>query len=154
MVSEVNIRPTNDGIFDRICLAYFTFLKSRNILFVDISQTNHCNADSGSAQGMPVENSGRASSASSEKSEKSPKRTIAGKTVESWEDAADNSTSTGRGTPATTPEDEDTSIDTDGNGHHVPASKPRTKIKPKAEEATTTEKEHVNVVFIGHVGKL
>ena len=103
---------------------------------------------------MPVENSGRASSASSEKSEKSPKRTIAGKTVESWEDAADNSTSTGRGTPATTPEDEDTSIDTDGNGHHVPASKPRTKIKPKAEEATTTEKEHVNVVFIGHVGKL
>merc|ERR1711874_151862 len=31
------------------------------------------------------------------------------------------------------------------------ASKPRTKIKPKAEEATTTEKEHVNVVFIGHV---
>merc|ERR1712083_1053180 len=42
-------------------------------------------------------------------------------------------------------------IDTDGNGHHVPASKPRTKIKPKAEEATTTEKEHVNVVFIGHV---
>ena len=153
MVSEVNMRPTND-IYDRICLAYFTFLKSRNILIVDISQTNHCNADSGSAQDMPVENSGRASSASSEKSEKSPKRTIAGKTVESWEDAADNSTSTGRGTPATTPEDEDTSIDTDGNGHHVPASKPRTKIKPKAEEATTTEKEHVNVVFIGHVGKL
>ena len=148
------MRPTTDGIFDRICLDYFTFPKSRNILIVDISQTNHCNADSGSAQGMPVENSGRASSASSEKSEKSPKRTIAGKTVESWEDAADNSTSTGRGTPATTPEDEDTSIDTDGNGHHVPASKPRTKIKPKAEEATTTEKEHVNVVFIGHVGKL
>ena len=73
--------------------------------------------------------------------------------MESWEDVADNSTSTGRGTPATTPEDEDTSLDTDGNGHHVPASKPRTKIKPKVEEATTTEKEHVNVVFIGHVGK-
>ena len=102
---------------------------------------------------MHVDNSGRASSASSGKSEKSPKRTIAGKTVESWEDAADNSSSTGRGTPATTPEDEDTSLDTDGNGQHVPASKPRTKVKPKVEEATTTEKEHVNVVFIGHVGK-
>ena len=103
---------------------------------------------------MHGNNSGRASSASSEKSEKSPKRTVGGKTVESWEDVADNSASTGRGTPATTPEDEDTSLDTDGNGHHVPASKPRTKIKPKVEEATTTEKEHVNVVFIGHVGKL
>lgn len=102
---------------------------------------------------MHVNNSGRGSSASSEKSEKSPKRTIAGKTVESWEDAADNSASTGRGTPATTPEDEDTSIGNDGTGHHVPASKPRTKIKPKVEEATTTDKEHVNVVFIGHVGK-
>ena len=34
----------------------------------------------------------------------------------------------------------------------MPASKPRTKVKPKVEEATTTEKEHVNVVFIGHVG--
>merc|ERR1712066_740776 len=42
----------------------------------DVSQTNHCNADSVSAQGIQVENSGRASSASSEKSEKSPKRTI------------------------------------------------------------------------------
>ena len=64
-----------------------------------------------------------------------------------------NLTITGRGTPATTPEDEDTSLENDGNGHHVPASKPRTKIKPKVEEATTTEKEHVNVVFIGHVGE-
>merc|ERR1712227_867363 len=45
----------------------------------------------------------------------------------------------------------DTSIGNDGTGHHVPASKPRTKIKPKVEEATTTEKEHVNIVFIGHV---
>ena len=99
-------------------------------------------------------NSGRASSASSGKSGQSPKRTQAtGRTVESWEDVADNSTSTDRGTPATTPEEEDTSLDTDGNGHHVPASKPRTKVKPKVEEATTTEKEHVNVVFIGHVGK-
>merc|ERR1712088_341032 len=61
------------------------------------------------------------------------------------------STSTGRGTPATTPEDEDTSIDTDGNGHHVPASKPRTKVKPVEVETVNTGKEHVNVVFIGHV---
>ena len=110
----------------------------------------HVEGDSGS---------GRASSASSGKSEKSPKRTLlpqGGPSRDSWEDAADtNSCSTGgRGTPATTPDDEDTSMETsDGNGHHVPASKPRTKIKPKQEEATTTEKEHVNVVFIGHVGK-
>ena len=33
----------------------------------------------------------------------------------------------------------------------MPASKPRTKVKAEAKEATTTEKEHVNVVFIGHV---
>jgi len=115
----------------------------------DISQANHINATP-AAEGQ-ANNSGRGSSASSELSEKSPKRTVAGKTVESWEDAADNSASTGRGTPATTPEDEDTSLDNDGSGHHVPASKPRTKIKPKVEEATTTEKPHVNVVFIGHV---
>ena len=123
-------------------------------VFSDISHANHVNATpAAEAQAMHVNNSGRGSSASSEKSEKSPKRTVAGKTVESWEDAADNSASTGRGTPATTPEDEDTSLDNDGSGHHVPASKPRTKIKPKVEEATTTEKPHVNVVFIGHVGK-
>ncbi len=40
------------------------------------------------------------------------------------------------------------------SGPYVPASKPRTKAKPKVQEATTTEKEHVNVVFIGHVGEL
>ena len=120
-------------------------------IYTDISQANHVNATP-AAEGQ-ANNSGRGSSASSELSEKSPKRTIGGKTAESWEDAADNSASTGRGTPATTPEDEDTSLDNDGSGHHVPASKPRTKIKPKVEEATTTEKPHVNVVFIGHVGK-
>lgn len=56
----------------------------------------------------------------------------------------------------TTPEDEDTSMECDvagASGVHVPASKPKTKVKPKQEEATTTEKEHVNVVFIGHVGE-
>jgi len=67
---------------------------------------------------------------------------------DSWEDVADNSNAN---TPATTPEDEDNSIGNDENNTFVPASKPRTKVKPKVEEATTTEKEHVNVVFIGHV---
>ena len=78
------------------------------------------------------------------------------KTVENWEDTADNSeksalgaSGSAEGTPATTPEEEENSID---NETFVPASKPRTKVKPKVEEATTTEKEHVNVVFIGHVG--
>ena len=52
------------------------------------------------------------------------------------------------GCPDVLPEDEENSID---NEAFVPASKPRTKVKPEAKEATTTEKEHVNVVFIGHV---
>ena len=65
---------------------------------------------------------------------------------DSWEDA-DNSANN---TPATTPEEEENSINDDST--YVPASKPRTKAKPVAMEATTTEKEHVNVVFIGHVG--
>ena len=91
--------------------------------------------------------------------------------VESWEDVADNSTAssagggsgggggggaagaTGGHSHASTPDDEDTSMETDDNGHFVPASKPKTKVKPKVVEATTTEKEHVNVVFIGHVGE-
>ena len=66
---------------------------------------------------------------------------------DSWEDA-DNSANN---TPATTPEEEENSIDNDST--YVPASKPRTKVRPEVKEATTTEKEHVNVVFIGHVGK-
>ena len=60
---------------------------------------------------------------------------------DSWEDQS------GSGTPATTPDDEE------AESSFVPASKPRTKVKPKQEEALTTEKEHVNVVFIGHVGE-
>jgi len=64
---------------------------------------------------------------------------------DSWEDA-DNSANN---TPATTPEEEENSIDNDST--YVPASKPRTKVRPEVKEATTTEKEHVNVVFIGHV---
>jgi hypothetical protein len=58
----------------------------------------------------------------------------------SWDDHSESVT------PATTPDDEEAET-------FVPASKPRTKVKPKQEEALTTEKEHVNVVFIGHVGK-
>ena len=30
----------------------------------------------------------------------------------------------------------------------------RVKQKPKTVESVTTDKEHVNVVFIGHVGKI
>lgn len=75
--------------------------------------------------------------------------------ADSWEDTADASTASsgngGRsgGTAATTPDEEDSSMETDAP--RVPASKPKTKVKPVAAEATTTEKEHVNVVFIGHV---
>ena len=89
--------------------------------------------------------------------------------VESWEDVADNSTASGasgaggamgggaaggsHASHASTPDDEDTSMETDDNGHFVPASKPKTKVKKEVVEALTTEKEHVNVVFIGHVGE-
>ena len=48
---------------------------------------------------------------------------------------------------------QDTSMETDDNGHYVPASKPKTKKVKEVVEAMTTEKEHVNVVFIGHVGE-
>jgi hypothetical protein len=45
-------------------------------------------------------------------------------------------------------------METDGgDAQYVPASKPKTKVKPKVQEALMTEKEHVNVVFIGHVGE-
>ena len=44
-------------------------------------------------------------------------------------------------------------METDDNGHYVPASKPKTKKVKEVVEAMTTEKEHVNVVFIGHVGE-
>jgi len=76
-------------------------------------------------------------------------------TAESWEDVDHSVDSV---TPATTPDDEDISMsESTGSGaggagsSSVPASKPKTKVKPKPEEATTTDKEHVNVVFIGHV---
>jgi len=63
--------------------------------------------------------------------------------VDNWEDKADMSSA------ATTPEDEDVSMETDETGKAVP--KARVKQKPKVMEAVTTDKEHVNVVFIGHV---
>ena len=48
---------------------------------------------------------------------------------DSWEDA-DNSANN---TPATTPEEEENSIDNDST--YVPASKPRTKVRPEVKEA-------------------
>jgi len=61
--------------------------------------------------------------------------------ADSWEERADISSS------ATTPDDED-SMEIDESGA---PKKTRVKQKPKAAEAVTTDKEHVNVVFIGHV---
>lgn len=60
--------------------------------------------------------------------------------VDSWEDKADMSST------ATTPDDDD-SMETDDTG----IKRARIKQKPKTVEAITTDKEHVNVVFIGHV---
>jgi len=89
-----------------------------------------------SSGGSPAHNQPASSaSASASKGEK---------TVDNWDDAAENSANT----PATTPEEEENSISDEA---YVPASKPRTKVKVEVKEATTTEKEHVNVVFIGHV---
>jgi len=60
---------------------------------------------------------------------------------ESWEDKADMSSA------ATTPDDEDNSMEDDSGLK----KSSRVKKKPAALIAKTTEKEHVNVVFIGHV---
>lgn len=72
--------------------------------------------------------------------------------ADSWEDNADNSTASlpNTGEAVSTPEEEDVSMETDDS---VSRSKPKSKPRAKDEEATTTQKEHVNVVFIGHVGK-
>jgi len=61
--------------------------------------------------------------------------------VDSWEDKADLSST------ATTPDEDDNSME-DDSGIKKSA---RVKQKPKAMENVTTDKEHVNVVFIGHV---
>jgi len=60
---------------------------------------------------------------------------------ESWEDKADMSS------PATTPDDEENSVEDDSGLK----KSSRVKKKPVAQAAKTTDKEHVNVVFIGHV---
>jgi len=59
--------------------------------------------------------------------------------LDSWEDAAD-----GEGT---TPEGDDMDPDVEEE------QAVRTKKKPTKTEVTRSKKEHVNVVFIGHVGK-
>ena len=56
----------------------------------------------------------------------------AGAAAESWEDAADHSTASGcSSNVATTPDEEDSSMETDGatGGHKVPQSKPKTKVR-------------------------
>jgi len=110
--------------------------------------TNNSHAEAPDEEAMQVDGS----------KESSPTHAAAaagGATADSWEDAADDSVRSGgsahSGTPATTPEDEDVSMSESGGRGSVPASKPKTKVKPVEAEATTTEKEHVNVVFIGHV---
>jgi len=60
---------------------------------------------------------------------------------ESWEDKADMSSA------ATTPDDEENSMEDDSGLK----KSSRVKKKPVAAAAKTTDKEHVNVVFIGHV---
>jgi len=71
----------------------------------------------------------------------SPSEDNGGGAADSWEDKADMSSA------ATTPEDED-SMEIDESGA---SKKSRIKQKPKTVEEVTTDKEHVNVVFIGHV---
>jgi len=60
---------------------------------------------------------------------------------ESWEDKADMSSA------ATTPDDDDNSMEDDTG---IKKSS-RVKKKPVVQASKTTDKEHVNVVFIGHV---
>jgi len=57
---------------------------------------------------------------------------------DSWEDAAED---------ASTPDGDE---DEDAEGEEVVA---RIKKKPARPEETASKKEHINVVFIGHVGK-
>jgi len=68
---------------------------------------------------------------------KAPKEEVG----DSWEDKADMSSA------ATTPDDDDNSLEDDSG---IKKSS-RVKKKPVVTEHVTTDKEHVNVVFIGHV---
>jgi len=70
-----------------------------------------------------------------------PVKAVAEEAGESWEDKADMSSA------ATTPDDEDNSMEDDSGLK----KSSRVKKKPVAQAAKTTDKEHVNVVFIGHV---
>merc|ERR1712032_1182976 len=70
-----------------------------------------------------------------------PEKAAAEEAGESWEDKADMSSA------ATTPDDEDNSMEDDSGLK----KSSRVKKKPVAQAAKTTDKEHVNVVFIGHV---
>lgn len=60
---------------------------------------------------------------------------------DSWEDKADMSSA------ATTPDDDENSMEDDSGLK----KSSRVKKKPVSVQSKTTEKEHVNVVFIGHV---
>jgi len=64
--------------------------------------------------------------------------------IDSWEDKADMSST------ATTPDDDDEEENSLEDDSGIKRSS-RVKQKPKALESVTTDKEHVNVVFIGHV---
>jgi len=70
-----------------------------------------------------------------------PEETPAEEVGDSWEDKADMSSS------ATTPDDDDNSMEDDSGLK----KSSRVKKKPPQVQSKTTEKEHVNVVFIGHV---
>jgi len=85
-----------------------------------------------------VEN--KSSSNENDASMKSDSPTDDKSAADSWEDKADNSS------VATTPDDED-SMEIDDSG----APKKVKKAKAKPAPSVTTDKEHVNVVFIGHV---
>lgn len=61
---------------------------------------------------------------------------------DNWEEAAEEGDS---------PDGEPMDEDGDGDSEEVT---PRIKKKPTRPEETKSKKEHVNVVFIGHVGKL
>ena len=67
--------------------------------------------------------------------------------------AADDSGGTRSGSPASEM-DEDSSCATEGEGESSATAKPRKpKPKPAVVKESTRKKDHLNIVFIGHVGK-
>jgi len=93
------------------------------------------------ADSSPVVENKSSPTDASMKSDCSPVEGAGGGAADTWEDKADISSC------ATTPEDED-SMEIDESGA---PRKARVKQKLKPAESVTTQKEHVNVVFIGHV---